>query len=61
MSAETIFFNPHNSMVLLVDGGIPQDDAIAHLVRLKQTGFAIQFDGTTYFDPRELRRILEDF
>lgn len=60
MSTETLFFNPHASMALLVDSGISEGDAIAHLVRLKGEGeHIVCFDRTTYFDPRELNRIVE--
>lgn len=54
----TIFLAPHRALDVLMTGGIDKDSAIAHLVRLKDSEFAQRFDGTTYFDPAELNRIV---
>lgn len=57
--SDTLFFNPSKSAHMLIDSGMAQDDAFAHLVRLKDGPFAKRYDGTTYFDPRELQRIIK--
>ncbi len=56
---DTMFFAPHKAMAILVDGGLSEDAAIGHLVRLKDTEFCVKFDKTSYFDPRELNRIVK--
>lgn len=54
---DTLYFNPHKSMAYLVDHGMSESDAIATLVRLKDTQYCVKFSGTSYFDPRELERL----
>lgn len=58
MSTETVLFlNPAKSLNLLVEEEISSEQGCKILVSLKGTRYAMQYDGTTYFDPRELRRI----
>ena len=55
---ETLFLNPSASAQMLIAGGLTQDEAFAELVRLKETAFCVRYDKTSYFDPRELRRLI---
>lgn len=55
----TMFLNAAKSAHVLIDGGLSQDEAISHLVAMKGGAFTMQFDGSTYFDPRELQRIVK--
>ena len=60
MTNETLFLNPAKAAQMLFDGGIPESEICSILVPLKGTEFTVQYDGTTFFDPRELQRIINN-
>jgi len=62
--ATTIYLAPHRALDILMDGGVGEDEAIAHLVRMKNEydlECVQNFGKTIYFNPKALNAIVKAY